>query len=263
MLWAALPLLFFTMSIGKQPRYILPVLPPLALLVARAVESRIQRRGELDRVERARGNDVWRRHGDRLIQAAGLTTGLLLIGLGVLVYRAMPLVIMVDPSLVAAGAGLILIAGLGVAAASLLIADRHLPLVIAMASAFTLLGLQYGLSPAGRDPVQDMSALVLKHRTGGEPLATFRVFVRNLIFYTHVQRDDLPTGEAVQAFLRRPERVLLVITADDLPQVSGPGMHVRTLAEVLYFNASAVKLRTLLSPDPERDLERVLLVTNR
>jgi hypothetical protein len=38
---------------------------------------------------------------------------------------------------------------------------------------------------------------------------------------------------------------------------------VRTLAEVLYFNASAVKLRTLLSPDPERDLERVLLITNR
>jgi hypothetical protein len=34
------------------------------------------------------------------------------------------------------------------------------------------------------------------------------------------------------------------------------------LAEVLYFNASAVKLRTLLKPDPEKDLERVLLVTN-
>ena len=35
------------------------------------------------------------------------------------------------------------------------------------------------------------------------------------------------------------------------------------LGEVLYFNASAVKLRTFLHPDEHRDLERVLLVTNR
>lgn len=263
MLWTALPLLFFTASIGKQPRYILPILPPLALLAARAVESRIQRRNGIDRAAHGARSDIRRRQGDRLIQAATLTIGLLLIALSVLVYRAMPLVIMVDPSLVAAGAALILIAGAGVLAASLLIADRHLPLAVAVASALTLLGLQYGLSPAGRDPVQEMSALVLKHRTGDEPLGTFRVFVRNLIFYTHVQRVDLPNEDAARAFLQRPGRVLLVITEDDLPRVTGSGIEVRRLAEVLYFNASAVKLRTLLSPDPERDLERVLLVTNR
>ena len=28
------PFVFFTVSIGKQPRYILPILPPLALLLA-------------------------------------------------------------------------------------------------------------------------------------------------------------------------------------------------------------------------------------
>ena len=263
MLWAALPLLFFTASIGKQPRYILPILPPLALLAARAVESRIQRRSGIDRAAHGAGHGIQRRRSDRLIQGATLTIGLLLIALSVLVYRAMPLVIMVDPSLVAGGAALILIAGAGVLAASLLIADRHLPLAVALASALTLLGLQYGLSPAGRDPVQEMSALVLKHRTGDEPLGTFRVFVRNLIFYTHVQRVDLPNEDAARAFLQRPGRVLLVITEDDLPRVTGRGIEVRTVAEVLYFNASAVKLRTLLSPDPERDLERVLLVTNR
>ena len=37
LLWAAMPLLFFTLSIGKQPRYILPVLPPLAILLARSI----------------------------------------------------------------------------------------------------------------------------------------------------------------------------------------------------------------------------------
>src|SRR6185436_7314339 len=41
LLWAATPLVFFTLSIGKQPRYILPVLPPLAVLVARGLIERI------------------------------------------------------------------------------------------------------------------------------------------------------------------------------------------------------------------------------
>ena len=37
----------------------------------------------------------------------------------------------------------------------------------------------------------------------------------------------------------------------------------RTLAEVQYFNPAGVRLRTLLWPDPARDLETVLLVTNQ
>ena len=41
LLWVAVPLLFFTISIGKQPRYILPVLPPLAILLARSMTTRI------------------------------------------------------------------------------------------------------------------------------------------------------------------------------------------------------------------------------
>jgi hypothetical protein len=58
--------------------------------------------------------------------------------------------------------------------------------------------------------------------------------------------------------------VLCVITADELARLRATApLSVRTLGEVLYFNASAVKLRTLLSPDPSRDLERVLLVANK
>ena len=40
-LWAAVPFVFYTLSVGQQPRYILPVLPPLALLVARTLLSRL------------------------------------------------------------------------------------------------------------------------------------------------------------------------------------------------------------------------------
>ena len=34
------PLVFYSLSVGKQPRYILPVLPPLAMLLAQSVLER-------------------------------------------------------------------------------------------------------------------------------------------------------------------------------------------------------------------------------
>src|SRR5262249_7222312 len=57
--WSLTPLLFFTASTGKQPRYILPCLVPIAVLLAR---------------------EIWRRtagaHRDTLVTAAGVITGL-------------------------------------------------------------------------------------------------------------------------------------------------------------------------------------------
>src|SRR5262249_20132828 len=118
-------------------------------------------------------------------------------------------------------------------------------------------------SPAGRDPVKDMAALVLQHRHGQEPVATYRVFVRNLVFYTRIRNIDLLSDQHVIDYLRSPSRVLCVINEDQLERVSRmASLKTQVLAEVLYFNASAVKLRTFLSPEPHRDLERVLLVTN-
>jgi 4-amino-4-deoxy-L-arabinose transferase-like glycosyltransferase len=252
LIWTVLPLLFFTVSIGKQPRYVLPVLPPLALLLARAVQRRL--------VE----DPPDRGHQDRVLQGASIAISALLLVLGALIYRAMPLIVTVDPRLVAGGALLVILAGLATLVAAFAISHERLPGVVAGAAVAALMGLQYGLSPAGRDPVQKMAGLVLHHRQAEEPVATFRVFVRNLIFYTHVQQTDLPSDEALRHYLRGSDRVLCVITADELARVRRTAhLRVRTLAEVLYFNASAVKLRTLLSPDPARDLERVLLVTNQ
>jgi hypothetical protein len=58
--------------------------------------------------------------------------------------------------------------------------------------------------------------------------------------------------------------VLCVITKDDLARLAGEhALKTRTLAEVQYFNPAGVRLRTLLWPDPSRDLETVLLVTNQ
>ena len=49
----------------------------------------------------------------------------------------------------------------------------------------------------------------------------------------------------------RSAPVLVVIAADDLDKiVGGERLRTRVLAQVHYFDASAVKLRTLLRPDP-------------
>jgi 4-amino-4-deoxy-L-arabinose transferase-like glycosyltransferase len=249
LVWSLLPLLFFTASIGKQPRYVLPILPPLALLLARAVRRRLAARSD--------GHDP-------LLRGATATVGVLLVALGLLLYRAIPIIVMIDPALVTAGAMAIVAAGTVVLAASAVARVQRLPAVVALAAALTLLGLQYGLSPAGRDPVQDMAALVLQHRQDGERIATYRVFVRNLVFYTRARQQDLTSDDEVRAALRSAEPTLVVLGADELRRiVEGTELVPRRLGEVLYFNASAVKLRTLLSPDPKRDLERILLIRNR
>lgn len=247
--WAAMPLVVFTVSIGKQPRYILPILPPLALLFADAL------------VQRAASSGTRR---DALVQAPAVLIALLLGTMAVLLFRARPLIVMVPPLFINAAVIAIAIASGIVLGAALAARSRAVPACVAVSAALTLVGLQYALSPAGRDPVQNMAALVLQHRTGSEPVVTFRVFVRNLIFYTHVQQDDLESEAEVVEFLQSNRRVLCVIGADELGRIQrNTPVATRTLGEVLYFNASAVKLRTLFSPDPDRDLDRVLLVTNK
>jgi 4-amino-4-deoxy-L-arabinose transferase-like glycosyltransferase len=248
LIWAFLPLLFFTASIGKQPRYILPILPPLALLLAREVRERLRVHS---------GRDWW-------LQAPAFALGLLLATMAVLLYRARPIVVMVPSvfvlaAIVAIGASAAIALAVGLAKSA-----RAVPLGITLAGALTLAGLQYGLSPAGRDPVQDMAAIVLRHRTGQEPVATYRVFVRNLVFYTGVKNIDLLNDQHVIDYLHSRERVLCVIDAGQLDRLARMGsLKPHVLGEVLYFNASAVKLRTFLRPEPHRDLERVLLVTNQ
>ena len=65
-------------------------------------------------------------------------------------------------------------------------------------------------------------------------------------------------------YLRSSTRVLCVIDAKELRRLEEAGsFKTQVLGEVLYFNASAVKLRTFLHPDEHRGLERVLLVANR
>jgi 4-amino-4-deoxy-L-arabinose transferase-like glycosyltransferase len=252
LMWAAVPFVFYTLSIGKQPRYILPILPPLALLAARTM---------LRRVEESEA--AQRRHVP-LVVTVTLSAVMLLV-LAVLLYRARPLLFALSPFSGLVGTIVIVVAGLGLGVMAWLGRHAHLPAAIATAATATLLSLHYSVySAAGDEPVQRMAKLFAEARQQGEPSGTYRAFVRNLIFYTGVKQDDLVDEAEAAKFLRRPERVLCVMPLDLLePLERNHGVRVRRLGEVLYFNPSGVRLRTLLSPEPERDLERVVLVTNQ
>jgi len=250
LLWALMPLLFFTISIGKQPRYILPVLPPLAILLARAI------------ARRARESDP---RGRTALAAATWGTAVLLGVLAVLLYRARPLFITAYPAMSVAAVACI---GAGAAVLVWIAASRQwrrLAPVAAACAALVLLAVQFGaLAGVRPEPVEQMAALVAQHRRAGEPVGAYNVFVRNLVFYTRFRQADLFDEGVALDFLKSPQRVLLVVRESDLPRLETiSGIHTTRLGDVRYLDTANIRLRTLISPLPAQDVERVLLVANR
>jgi 4-amino-4-deoxy-L-arabinose transferase-like glycosyltransferase len=258
MMWAILPLLFYTLSVGKQPRYVLPVLPPLALLLASSIVERTQEWRGLDgvrsRPRRALG-----------VVAGSFLSGAFLCALGVALLRAQPLLINVQPIYTTVAASTIIVLGAIVILIALSKNWRAAPLVLAIAAAITLPTLQYGaLSSGGDDTVQQMARLVAQHRTGGEQVGTYGVFVRNLVFYSGVRTTDIIDDEQARNFMAQADRALMVAPAEWIDRLEREqGLKLVRIAELPYFNEAGVRVRTLLWPDPARDLTRAVLVANR
>ncbi len=248
--WAFIPLLFFTISIGKQPRYILPVLPPLGILLARSIVRRVH---EADGAPQ------------KALAAATWATVVFYAIVAILLTRASPLFIMASPLLTYAGIALISASALVLGWLAATRRWRLLPTTMASCATVLLLSLQFGaLAGAGTEPVERVADLIRMHRQSGEPVGTYQVFERNLVFYTRVKQVDLIDEGRALDFLKSPERVLLVVRDVDLSRLESiGGITAKRLGEVQYLNTANVRLRTLISPLPEQDLERVLLVTNR
>ena len=258
LLWAVVPLIFYTVSVGKQPRYILPVLPPLALLLAAAI---------VERTQEWRGFEGVRSMPRRALPVVvgSFLSGVFFVVLGVLLYRAHPLLINVQPIYTVIASVVIVVMGALVMMAAVSSNWRAAPAVLAIAAAITLPALQFGgLSSGGDDTVQQMARLVTQHRTGSEQVGTFGVFVRNLVFYARIKTTDLIEDEQARNFLLQPNRALMVATAESVDRLErAHGLKVRRIAELPYFNEAGIRVRTLLWPDPARDLTRVVLVANR
>ena len=247
LIWAAMPVLFFTVSIGKQPRYILPVLPPLAVVVARGIVERIGHQR------------------DRLLTTATWITAIVYAVLAFVFVRMEPLFVNTYPlatwiSVCLLGCSAIALAG--IAATS---SWRVLPIGSSVAGVLVLMSVWFGALAGNRpEPVEQMAALIHSHRSAQEPIGVLDVFTRNLGFYTGAPRMQLFGVEQAGLFLHSPERVLLVLRSADLPAVTAAsGLNPKTLGEVRYLNTANIRLRTLIRPDPATEIEMISLVTNR
>lgn len=264
--WAVMPLLFFTASIGKQPRYILPVLPPLAILLARAIVTRIELAPPSPAAGGATaGFGAASRASATDLVLATRTTAVMYAGLAVLLFRARSLFITAYPSLTLIATAAILIAAAALSWVAASRAWKPLPVTMAAAATVLLLAAQFGaLSGMRPEPVEEMAGLVHTNRTADEPVGEYQVFVRNLIVYTRVKQVELFNEAAALDFMTSPNRVLLVIRPGDLERLETmSGVSMRRLGQVEYLNTANIKLRTLLRPIPSQDLQTVLLVTNR
>ena len=252
-LWAVVPVVFYTLSVGQQPRYILPVLPPLAILLARAMVARVA-------AAEARPGDE-----GAPFRAATWTTAAVLAATAIVLARAQPVFVSAIPMLTWTAAAATALAALALGAVAALKRYQLVPVVMVVSAVVLLLTVQFGaLAGIRPEPVEQMASLVRLHRSAAEPVGEFQVFVRNLVFYTGFKQVKLEDDAAAVRFMKSPERVLMAVRASDLARLeslAGVAMHL--LGQVDYLNAVTLKPVTLLRADPSQDIEQVLLVTNK
>jgi 4-amino-4-deoxy-L-arabinose transferase-like glycosyltransferase len=246
--WSVLPLLLFTASVGKQPRYILPILPPLAIALAATIRQRIAAEGR----------------GAAPLRAAGSLTGVVLLVLGA-VLVALPAGPIGVSEVVLSGVGMaVMAAGVVVAVVALWRAPA-LPVAVAAAGVTLMLSLQYGLlSTPHPETVQLVADRVRAELRPGVAWTTHDVFGRNLVFYVRERQEGPFTDEELVAFLSRPDRVLAVVSREDLERLR-PHLRVpvHRLEQWQYFNVAALRARILIDPHPEREVRTAVLVSNR
>ena len=248
--WAIAPLVFYTLSIGKQPRYILPILTPLAILLARAIRKEFE---------------VRLGSSQHLFRAVSATAVAVWLALGLLLFRATPI-------LEAAGSGhpsLPALTLFGVAFALSIVlfvgALEVVPVTVTIASALTVVVLHYQVfSPPRPAPVEQVAATISAHWRPGYTVGAYRAFGRNQIFYSEHPRQNLATLEQAAAFLDAPTPMLCIIPESDLLKVN-PRItrSLRHLDRVAYVDTAGFRIRDLLQPDAESVRRIVLVVTNR
>jgi 4-amino-4-deoxy-L-arabinose transferase-like glycosyltransferase len=249
--WAIVPTLFFAASVGQQPRYVLPVLPPLAILMARAIG---------DRVDAAR-----RSARAPLLRGATWATAAVFVGAAALLYRLQPLLTETSSAILTTSAVGMAAGGAALAVVAVRSAWSALPAAVTTSGAALLVGLQFSVfAPARPAAVERMAAFVTAHRMDGETVGTYHAFTRNLVFYTRRKQADLLDVAGAARFLASPGRVLLVLPERDLAAVAAATpTEPRFLARVRHLNTANLRLRSVLNPDPNVELETVVLVSNR
>lgn len=248
--WASAPLAFYTLSVGKQPRYILPILTPLAILLARAIRKELEVRPG---------------SSQHLFRAVSATAIAVSLGLGLLLLRATPI-------LEAAGSGYpslpaLTLFGVALALSIVLFVGTLdvVPMTVAITSAITVVVLHSQVfSPPRPAPVEQVAATISTHWRPGYTVGAYHAFGRNQIFYSEHPSQNLTTLDQTAAFLDAPTPMLCIISESDLSKVN-PRItrSLRQLDRVPYVDTAGFRLRDLLQPDAESVRRIVLVVTNR
>jgi len=251
-IWSTSILLFFTASIGKQPRYILPILPPLAILLARTIDERLKRLASTKTY-------------DWLFTASGVLAAGMTIALGIILTRAKPLIEIINPLGSDLAPVLIIGSGLGLIFSSFICKGRLIPYATILTSTITLLSFHYFvLSSTQPEPVQQLVQSVNENRHDQETVGSHSVMVRNLSFHMRGPIKDLSSEQDLTSFMRSSDRVLCVINEKQLELLrTSLETPPKKLAEFLYLNQAALKIGMLLWPKPDDDITTVVLVTNR
>ena len=138
------------------------------------------------------------------------------------------------------------------------------PALVAAASVLLAVGTYTVVLASPREaPVERMAALVRDARSLGEPYCRYRVFTRNLVFYAGAPAVTPFSLDAVRDFLRGPDRALCVLLEPDAAELEAEGLPLDRLGVVSYLDTGSLTFEALLDPDPERYLQRVVLVSNR
>jgi hypothetical protein len=187
---------------------------------------------------------------------------LFLVTLAVLVYRARPLFLNVDDLSTTIVSTVITLAGVAVVIVSVTSGWRSAPGLLAFAAAVTFAVLPYGVvSAAQNSAVVQMAAHVREAHEGSDvAIGTYKVFVRNLVFYSGLKHTDIIHDEHLHDWLSKNPRALVVMSAGDADRLAAGGLVMTRLAALPYFNEGGIKVRMLLWPDATTDLETVVLV---
>jgi len=249
-LWALVPFVFYSISMGKQPRYVLPCLTPVAILLGASLWR------YLKPVQPAPRDALW--------TAAGMTMGAIVALVGVLVLRARVMLTAVDPGWSPAGSYVMIACGLVSIGAALTMSPRIALTTLTGAAAATLLALQSSVLSLGRPEPVEVVAGVVRAQGSDLTVCTCGAFTRNLVFYAHHPTLVGEKDEDAQRLLEQQGRALVVLDEAMLSRIErATGRAFVRLVEVPYLNTNALRTDDLINPDPERKIQRIVLVRNR
>ena len=250
-LWALAPLAIFSISVGKQPRYILPCLVPLAVLLGSTISTRV-------RATVVSGRDL-------PLTIAGLVSGAVLMAAGVLLYRAAPLVSAAGGRGTTLWATMVVISALAVSFAAVQRSARLLPGALAVAAAITVLAVHASiLAMPGHEPVVVAAQAIVTNQAPGTTACGCGAFLRNLPFYVRARTVPAGTQEEVDAVLRQPDVTLAAIDVRKLSESeAAANRRFERLIEMPYLNAALLRLDDFIRPDPDHALQRIAVIKTR